>query len=402
MHIFFNLNFSLMIYHLVWTNIKAGIIEHMEKVRARRLKREFEKLVSDRRFLSLQIFRDFKRSKLADNLVMPKPADFYEFPPIKEITEMPADIEVTLSSFEGVIPKLPELVNNWRQDMERMCANVLKETQEFVSWEYDDDFPSFSTRKLVSPFAGLSEEELLQKAKLASTVYECRMCKAGADDDDDYGMTWGYSGFNNHEPYSKPLFYPHVLGHQCKHDHTYPWYWDLDYRNMPEETTIKNLKRLTAITSKPAKSVIMLAGLDPTTATADDMDKLDLRFVCNKCPVSSGMLEYKDDATKDEDCLRPLFDWRTAVSQVSCDLWAITGMFNLFLKQIRHKADVHSSSDQIYTKLRKDELDDEILIEESERRLQKNPEWRCIHCIDLQFKNLPMTFDQIENHFAHK
>jgi len=117
----------------IWKNIMPGILEFMEEMREKRFKREFAALVNERKRSALIVLRTFKNARLPETEIMPQGPDFCHFPAISEVLNQAADVEVDVSSFDDVIPLLPELITEWRDSIKQKMMQVIKKTQYFSS-----------------------------------------------------------------------------------------------------------------------------------------------------------------------------------------------------------------------------------------------------------------------------
>ncbi|PPQ86965.1 hypothetical protein CVT25_009787 [Psilocybe cyanescens] len=372
-------------FNPVWTNIKPGILDFMEEMRRKRLKRKLDALHIERRKISVDALRAFRQSKLTEALLMPGLLDYWQFEPVEEVVNAPADVKVTISSFDNAILQLPELVGKWRKRIDQEMTQIIKAVRgaDDEDLYYDENSESYYPKtKKTFPNATLSDDQLSEKLRLASTVFRCQVCRPWyhADAYDDF------SGPEVWQPSSLPLFSPHVLGHHClTSNRSYP-HGDWDFYVVPsnKKWSCNNLV-LDVSASNCAQEIIKLAGKDPTLATAEDMDGLNLRFLCRLCPKSrsgSKLTDSKEEVQgEQEGPVFPMFDWRAA---------------------IRHQYDKHVGKIS-YTVVRLDELDTEVIIAENDHRLKKEAIWRCIHCYGTSKDDEPpMTINDIERHFAYR
>jgi hypothetical protein len=318
-----------------------GILEFMEEMREKRFKREFAALVNERKRSALTVLRTFKNARLPETEIMPQGPDFCHFPVISEVLNQAADVDV--SSFDDIIPLLPEIITEWRDSIKQKMMQVIKKHNtprggnsylDFMfgmdismyecEYEYEYDTPPPPP---VGPNSHLTDEELSRKLTLASTVFTCN-CGDGyndynifdydSDDEDDYSAT-------------KVLFYPQVMGHSCLARASKMFLWELSSTSDPscrldssrserKQWDATGLSLLTTA-SRTARHVIQLAGLDPDLATSAEMDQLELRFKCCACTmmVPPESEDDGDDEDDDDDynydSKFPIFDWRGAVSR---------------------------------------------------------------------------------------
>ncbi|KDR85510.1 hypothetical protein GALMADRAFT_234422 [Galerina marginata CBS 339.88] len=377
----------------IWANIKDDVLEYMRQMREKRLKREFDATVRARKYIAIEALRGYKNSKVSENLVMPGPPDYCDFDTVKEILNRPADVEVNLSSFEPNVILLPELITGWRKKIDGLLMQVVKQAKSTLPQEetlcYDDFSEEYYYRKtktLNYPNMELSDEELLKKLKLASTVFSCRRCNppndSGCDDFYYYDEDWYYP-----PSMSKPLFYPQVLGHHCL------TLTSTDFSDWAPSDPSKafshgdemerspwscSLLTFDAYGSTKAEEVIRLCGLDPMKATAEDMDNLDLALACRLCPrdPQTGLIANNEDEPFKDGVVHPLYSWRAA---------------------IRHRQDCHDRSS--FVKFRREELPDGIITAENNHRLKHVCEWFCLHCRDTNNEWDLETVEKVKRYF---
>lgn len=328
------------IFCLVWANIKPGILEFMQEMREKREKREFAALVNERKRSAVTVLRTFKNARLPETQIMPQGPDFCHFPVISAVLNRAAQVEVNVSSFDDIIPLLPELIAKWRDSIKRKMTQVIKKhntsrgncyldfifgmDRSMYEWEYDDY--EYETPPPVGPNSYLTDEELSRKLTLASTVFTCN-CGDGYR---DYPSFFGYDsdGEDDYSSATKVLFYPQVMGHKCLSRVSKMFLWELSSTNDPScrlESSGKSERKqwdstglsLLTTAGRTARHIVQLAGLDPELATSAEMDQLELRFKCCACamivpPENEG---DDEDDSNDYDTVFPVFDWRGAVSR---------------------------------------------------------------------------------------
>jgi hypothetical protein len=296
----------------------------MAEMRVKRLLRERAELILDRKNTAAQFLRTYKNSRLPYTEIMPERLDFSDFPPIKDILELPSEVEVTEESFDAVLPQLPELIEGWRTKINQEMIRTMK-TNENVArqhaalsrmmmlWGEDPD--EIDLPELEVSDSTETDEELFARMKLATTVFQCNTCTEYDrwHEDDDFSE-WSDSdessmAFND----IVPLFYPDVLGHICltRAPHRF-WSWGkrvdactrLDSMTKIRRKWTSRPLRLDRTIGSHAATVVKAAGLDPKTATVEDMDKLDTVFGCLRCAMPLGL--YGPCETK-------AYGWRDAV-----------------------------------------------------------------------------------------
>jgi len=306
-------------YPLVWTNIKGPLLEYMALMRQRRLQRELDALVVIRKGVAVEVLKAFKKAKqLEVNEVMPEPPDFCDFEPVKEIINRAADVDVVASTFDPILPLIPRLISSWRNKIDGSMAEVVKRFIFLKGNPISEDYenPEYP-RRFGQAKVKLSNEQAIQKVKGASTAFICKRC---SPDDDDSSDCWSYYTPPPPRQPTQLLFYPQVLTHSCLTRQSLGLLWDLKVVHDPSKSLgIYGLKERTrwralgllavdTYASGVAEAVVRYIGLDPTTATSEDMDHLEDRFICQLCPVVQGELKTKSILEY------LLYDWRSLVS----------------------------------------------------------------------------------------
>ncbi|KAF8963884.1 hypothetical protein BDZ97DRAFT_1818344 [Flammula alnicola] len=377
----------------IWANIKDEILEYMQQMRDKRLERDY---------------------KISENQLMPEPPDFCMFDRVQEILNKPANVEVNVSTFDSVVPLLPELIATWRQGIHEKMALVVKQGvvvqgQQPVyqdEYDYDSDGIFYAKYHPPAPVVRLSDEESAQKLKLASTAFKCKFCISANDYDSDYYDYWD-------DPYasdcytplpSRPLFYPQVLGHlPCLVRTSSSDFLDLFYNPQRDASTFLgyglherktwncNMMSYDVAGSTAAETIVKMAGLDPVVATSEDMERLNLRFICRKCSEKKPAVgqtdreKGKDDKDDQSDSEAPikvaLYDWRAMV---------------------RHSMDQHGIDNISVTRVKAEELGDDILTAEDNLRIKTTPEWACVHCLDMPAEKEPRKLAEVKAHLLER
>ncbi|KAF7302739.1 F-box domain-containing protein [Mycena chlorophos] len=276
-----------------WKSIEAELVQYMQVMKEKRLAREFAALVLVRKNTAAAVFRAFKHAQLPWTAVMPGLEDFYEFAPIVALLKKPADVDVLEADFEALLPEFPSLITTWR-----------------------DSLPA----KVLERHADLENED---KLKLAKCVFKCALCPGN----NNFGAFLGLSSGSRMSHFG-PLLWPRVLSHHClSHLPGLPWMLST---LKPIRWSAESLEF-----DKPASEVIVrlveLCGLDPETATVEEMDALDARFACHRCAVRPDVPVAKshdpnapttskskdDDSSDSGEKKQPakacVFTWRNAV-----------------------------------------------------------------------------------------
>jgi hypothetical protein len=319
----------------------------MTEMQVKRLEREHAALVLERKKYAIEVLRIFKNQHLPCTEIMPQGPDFCDFKAVQDILTQPFNVEVNISSFDNIIPQLPAMFKAWREDVHlSMLDAVQRSFRPIISSGFNFDFFMSSPsdygdgwddsdeedsdkedRQEVSH--PLPENECCITMKLAATVYSCKSCthlaEYGYDFESDDTDPSFYSFSHSQCGCDGPLFYPQVMGHACLTRKTCTYdVWEGRKKFDPSteladsDYVRKNWGCLKISVDKGASDVaaqiVKLAGLDPTTATSDDMDKLGLRFICPKCKTTKTKNPQVSGIEDDEEAM-PIFDWRGAVCE---------------------------------------------------------------------------------------
>ncbi|KAJ6502644.1 hypothetical protein DFH09DRAFT_296401 [Mycena vulgaris] len=282
-----------------WNTIKPEMVSYMEQMKRKRLDREHATLVLARKAIATKVLRTFKRSQLPWTDIMPCAPDFWDFPEIKNLLRLPSEIDVDEQSFEAMLPAFPGMIATWREGLVQQLA---------------------MTRKLgSSEDATEDDDEIKRRLTLATSVFRCDMC--GDDDFDD--MLFPDYGIGVR---CRPLFWPRVLAHRCL---TKTADYMLDY-GMPFMEATRDIPWRSRILSVDThvgdivKKIVVVCGMDPATATVEDMDVANPRLACHACAKrdaddpgrTSGSADPAPAADAEPD-MKPAtvraFSWREAV-----------------------------------------------------------------------------------------
>ncbi|KAJ6520163.1 hypothetical protein C8R45DRAFT_51161 [Mycena sanguinolenta] len=290
-----------------WNTIEPEMVKYMEQMKAKRLEREYVALLAERRTMASKVLRTFKRSQLPWTDVMPGVPDFHEFPKIKDIISQPASVTVDEQTFEALLPDFPDLIATWREGLlQHMVATYKRDS---------------------NADAVQADNVLEDRLKLATSVFKCNSC-GGSNITDDF--------FGTSHRQCQPLFYPKTLAHRCLT--RVSGYSAMMFMNDSRDCAWRsNLLKFDTRTSEFVEKVVRACGIDPETATVEDMDAADKRLACHACAqrgskaaaaagespssAASGSSTSKDKgkskAVETEQELEPAtvdaYDWRNAV-----------------------------------------------------------------------------------------
>lgn len=188
---------------------------------------------------------------------LPRGRVFLELPEVESILRSPADVLITDATFAELMTTLPTMVDAWRQAMKSSLGNLIDNAGGLP----------------ISAHGSVSKPGI-DCVHLAIAIFRC------VRDQSDY--------FPHCPCYNKRVIsLDGALRYEC---------WDCPNKLAFDKDA-----------SKAMASVVHLARLDPSTATADDMEKLDLKFVCSHCTSGHYPLVY---------------DWRGTVRSVILDIYS--------------------------------------------------------------------------------
>jgi hypothetical protein len=277
-------------------NIQGPVLEFMGKMRRKRIERENKEIIMRRKRAAMTVLQEYKNDRLPYNEIMPEAVDFCDMQPVKSIIDQPLNVTVDASSFIHLIPEFPSLFAAWKTEILLQLCKILKQPDE-PDFYYDDIYglvPMEETRDVPR-----TDEEALEQLDLASTVFACTDC--GRVLSTHFGVV-----------FEGPLFYPEVLGHPCLTHQYRGLFTEYPVDPSTELRRQSSTKRgkwcghsLTLQTDMRimVEALVEKSGLDPSVATATDMDERNVFYACLSC-----VSERNDEPTA------PVYKWRDAVS----------------------------------------------------------------------------------------
>ncbi|SJL13372.1 uncharacterized protein ARMOST_16814 [Armillaria ostoyae] len=244
----------------IWTNISEILVGHMRSQKAMRIENEERTAIDRRCKLFLSMYQEFA-SSLPEIPVIPRQADVLLSEPFSVvILNTPLLDAVTEEILKEPFVHFKEIAARWREEKNCELQGVMKKS----------GFES--------------------KLNLATTLFHCESC-------------------------ASRLAYPDVLRHFCCTQLRY--ISDLDLKknrykalwNMPCHTWYADKLRFDQVGFDKATAVVKLCGLDPETATAQDMDDMNPRLTCLQCSSTNR---------------RCIISWRAATARHNpADTWAL-------------------------------------------------------------------------------
>ena len=393
--------------HSVWNNIKAPLVGYMEQMKTKRLER--------RKVAAINVLRAYKISCLPWTNIMPEPVDFCKFPEIKAILELSADADVDDSTFSNIVPNFSDIFDQWRVSIHYLLVDRFRQAQkDQLKLTVEFGFQHFTA----NPSIHATDEDILKKMRLATTVFKCRSC-----DESQYRLDVG-PGYALPACYqigvwaddNNPLFYPQALGHRCLTVAT-EGQWDYVLPEGPEDPSIRldisenEGKRhriawtcqslvVDAHAGKMVEGIIATCDLDHTQTTAEEMDRLDARLACMNC------------ADQTSDAIEvSVYAWRSAVSTDFLLSWRELRAHHNDLQLQHHSRDHHNEEiswmkligrDEESARKAEDAFYAKISGEDPEGGDVEPPsdlvEWLCTHCMDLPCQQTPQELHEIQAH----
>lgn len=214
------------------------LISYLEDVKRRRLRDERISLIRNRiALLGPAVDRALSSQPISD--VQPSLYDICALPQYRTILESPSGMEITAKNFTELLSQLPEQSAQWRKSNKetvlRLLPSALKKT---------------SGKSAVDPL------------ELCTTFFRCHSCK-------------------------EPISFPRILSHVC----LLAWPGEVEeedifFRSCRQSPWIHGHEGIAfdAEASSIVATLIKMCGQDPKTTTTTEMDNLDPRFECVRCP----------------------------------------------------------------------------------------------------------------------
>lgn len=229
-----------------WLKMRDELIALLERAKATRIRGERRVLVLNRLKHLATFLSSFYASSL-QNRRRPNSPSFFNFalmPRFQEILLSSNDVEVTVETFQPLLPILQNLIKQWQEDIR------------------------IQFRAIVSPHSDPSLLRGIEPLDLATSAFTCTTCR-------------------------RFMHYPDMLSHTICHpvssdiDETYQFILKNSYACQPFSTS--NFSRLDDRTKTELQNVIKLCGEDPATVTKQQMDNSLRRVTCVACNLPGTM-----------------------------------------------------------------------------------------------------------------
>lgn len=255
---------------LVWSHIKNDLLELMEVIEQARVDAVFEERLDARISLVSQMLSAHIRGleELDFDKAIPQATDIClmdEVLPILESTVEETDVDAAMEELVAVLRDMPALVARWRTSAEVYLESLVQSTT--------GSDPKDSNGKASS-------------LNLAKNVFTCRVCSSSPSfwGGRELPAIWTGSSFMRHR--CTDAWWGTGLDIQglssALHDafmrngDDMPWFWTKG--DLSRVAFLKNMSHL-------AVDLLQAAGLDPDTATPEDMDARPIKFTCHTCDV---------------------------------------------------------------------------------------------------------------------
>ncbi|KDR70277.1 hypothetical protein GALMADRAFT_255180 [Galerina marginata CBS 339.88] len=263
---------------------------------------------------------------------LPRTCDLCDFEPFSPLINAPSDANISVTDFEPFFRILPEILASYAQCKLRHFRGLLSAGSNRKDAATDVYQLEGST--------GMSWHDI-DPLKFATSVFECR--------------GWSDSYSNRHGGRFVLVGLDDLLSHQCLLRDE-----GLRSRYFSDKSISKVRIDFVPAGAEVARSLIRLAGFDPRTALASEMDEANLRFGCNHCLPQSKW----DWGKQITFCVG--YNWRAAI---------IHGLRGY------HKGMSSSVVNEPWAVLSQD---DTSSVKEKEKKIYEryhySPRWTCDHC----------------------
>ncbi|CAL1694139.1 unnamed protein product [Somion occarium] len=257
-----------------WQTIRPTVIDFLTTtVTPLRIVHEYTLYLRPRAAILRKAVEKFAR---LSHGVFPHVRDFASLPEVRAILDPADKAEISVESFDALLPLLPELVTRWREDITGKLETFVRRE---LSSDESEDVPD-----------GIRALDLA-----IATIFRCSHCK-------------------------KPIVgaYPGTVSHRCR-----PAYvaalvqmtrgyglWSKK-QDDPFDTAIERaLKwakwshRDVDLLKSDVEPVLEACGQNSLSTTAQDMDELDFRFRCKKCDSfqARAIFRWREAALHSRDC----------------------------------------------------------------------------------------------------
>jgi hypothetical protein len=145
----------LLTEHIVWSNIKPGLVEFMEGMRVKRLRKERAQAIRKRGLVLSALISEYAATRPLHG-ILPAASDLAALETFRTVIEhTPIEEEVTAAHFQDSMANFPSLVEDWRRSKDRELLDMVKACPIIDS-------------------SDITESRLL----FATTYFRCELCEA--------------------------------------------------------------------------------------------------------------------------------------------------------------------------------------------------------------------------------
>ncbi|KAF9218732.1 hypothetical protein BS17DRAFT_761974 [Gyrodon lividus] len=229
----------------VWDRVYPQLEQQMVECRIRRLE---QAVYNPRRRLLVELYDAYVQKPAPEGAVvdlLPSLVDLVHSAPFDTIIKLPEETNVNSETFKPAFEQIPALVQQWRADVEAQLAALVVIPAELSTSDVSKD--DVRDQKL----------KPAERLRLASAVFQVRSTR-------DLMM------------YPDILHLP-IFNDRYRPSSSFAYYAikDQPWSLMDKGPVVKLLKG--------AAHVVRACGLDPQTATVEDMDERNARMTCNYC-----------------------------------------------------------------------------------------------------------------------
>ncbi|KDR69735.1 hypothetical protein GALMADRAFT_255521 [Galerina marginata CBS 339.88] len=264
-------NQSTLLTDRIWNRIRPILEPKVMERKAIRLEREMGSIRAARRQIVDGLYKTYKASLHPSQWkYLPRTLDICKFDPFAIVIDTPAVVTVTEDTFNLAIQSLPELL---------LAASEKKKSD--LKALLPGYFTSATAGRVLEPGEVSNGDDCLD---LAACTF---MCKA-------------YRHIHYYDTSDSLLVgVQDLMTHHCEGEsESFSSSYSLTSTTLPSPIVFSEKG------SEMAKLIIQLAGLDPRTALASDMDQKDLRFSCACCSPQNQSGKW----------VRYGYSWRTAIA----------------------------------------------------------------------------------------
>ncbi|KAG8980641.1 hypothetical protein FRB93_009142 [Tulasnella sp. JGI-2019a] len=220
-----------------WKALSAHITQKLTGIKAGRVTKSRDGL--HRREVATTVITQYRSNNgLKEDSLTPAIQELLSSPPFEDVIERGKKVRVTPQDVDVAVAGLPHWILNWERSK---MAEILEIVADGGGLPLPDA-PSGADFEILG---------------LAKTIFGCRDTCSPDKNIHTLNHIGRHVNFHRQHPFHVP---PEVFN----------WYFEC--------------LKYDADASRVVEELVITAGLDPNTATVDDLDELDARFYCQNCP----------------------------------------------------------------------------------------------------------------------